>query len=113
MRGFIKTIGLGLGLTLGGSLVYALYISEAARLLLIFVGGALMFGTVILITVYMINRQWINSMGEQRTIHNYRYQVGQPAASSPVYHQNQPHYPELPPPPVWGANGQSGDDPIA
>lgn len=113
MRGFIKTIGLGLGLTLGGSLVYALYISEAARLLLIFVGGALMFGAVILVTVYMINRQWIKSMGEQRTIHNYRYQVGQPAASPPPVYQSQAYYPELPPPPAWGANGQSDDDLIA
>ena len=75
MKGFLTVTALGCGLTLGGGIIYALLVSESARLLGMFLLGAFLFGSTVLVTVLFINRQWAKTLGEHRTTHNHRYQI--------------------------------------
>jgi hypothetical protein len=86
MKGFLGVVGLGCGLALGGSVTYALFVSESARLLGMFLLGAVLFGSTVMLTALAINRQWAKLIGEQRTTHNHRYQI------------------QHSPPPVWDPN---------
>lgn len=82
VKGCVNLIGLGFGLALGGGLVYALYISESARLIAMFLLGAFLLGGTVLATALLINRQWIRGV-DHRTINNYRLQA--PPTYPPVY----------------------------
>jgi hypothetical protein len=75
MRTFLGVGGLGFGLAVGGGLVYALYSSESARLLSMFLLGAFLFGSTVLLTALFINRQWTKALGQSRTTHHHRYQL--------------------------------------
>jgi hypothetical protein len=73
--------GLGIGLVVGGGVVYAFYISEAMRLVTVGVGAFLLAALTIGGTALVVNRQWTKALGAQshRTIHNHRYPTyGQP-----------------------------------
>lgn len=75
MKSFAGITGLGFGLAVGGGLVYALYSSESARLLSMFLLGAFLFGSTVLLTALFINRQWTKALGQSRTSHHHRYQL--------------------------------------
>ena len=81
MKRFITWLGLGIGLVVGGGVVYAFYISEAMRLVTVGVGAFLLAALTIGGTALVVNRQWTKALGAQshRTIHNHRYApYGQP-----------------------------------
>jgi hypothetical protein len=96
---FLSVVGLGVGLALGGGLLYGLFTSETARLVTMFLLGAFLFGSTVLLTTLFINRQWARVVGEQRTTHNHRYQINHPQLPPPAWEQSpvQPQ-PELLPP---------------
>lgn len=75
MKRLISWFTLGLGLVVGGGLVYAFYLSEAMRLVTVGVGAFLLAALTIGGTALAVNRQWTNALGAQshRTIHNHRY----------------------------------------
>ncbi len=75
MKSFMGVVGLGFGLAVGSGLVYALYSSESARLLSMFLLGAFLFGSTVLLTALFINRQWTKALGQSRTSHHHRYQL--------------------------------------
>lgn len=75
MKSFMGVVGLGFGLAVGGGLVYALYSSESARLLSMFLLGAFLIGSTVLLTALFINRQWTKALGQSRTSHHHRYQL--------------------------------------
>ena len=107
MKLFLSVVGLGIGLALGGGALYALYSSETARLVTMFLLGAFLFGSTVLLTALFINRQWARAVGEQRTTHNHRYQINHSQLPSSAW-DNSPVQPQpelLPPLPdkarVW------------
>ena len=75
VKRFVLCFGLGVGLVIGGSLVYAFFISEMARLVLVGLGAFLLAAVTIGGTALAVNRQWTNALGAQthRTTHNHRY----------------------------------------
>ena len=99
MKLFLSVAGLGIGLALGGGILYALSTSESARLVTMFLLGAFLFGSTVLLTALFINRQWTRAIGEQRTTHHHRYQINHPQLSPPAW-DNAPVQPppELLPP---------------
>ncbi len=109
MKLFLSVVGLGIGLALGGGALYALYTNETARLVTMFLLGAFLFGSTVLLTALFINRQWTRAIGEQRTTHNHRYQINRSSLPSPAW-DNSPVHPQselLPPLPdkakIWEA----------
>ena len=99
MKRFLGIAGLGFGLALGGGLVYALHTSESTRLMVVFLLGALVFGSAVLLTAMLVNRQWTRAIGQQRTTHNYRYQA--PQIPPAVFPSPEQRAPDLLPPPEW------------
>lgn len=89
MRGFFSVIGFGLGLALGAGIIYGLLTSESARLLVMFLLGAILFGGVVLVTALMINRQWTRSIEGLRPL-------------SPQVRIDAPPWPQMPPGQSWG-----------
>ena len=75
MKRLLTWFSLGLGLTLGGGVVYAFYISEAMRLVTVGIGAFLLAALTIGGTALIVNRQWTKALGAQshRTTHNHRY----------------------------------------
>jgi hypothetical protein len=75
IKRFVVWFGLGVGLVIGGSLVYAFFISEMARLVMVGLGAFLLAAVTIGGTALAVNRQWTNALGAQthRTTHNHRY----------------------------------------
>ena len=114
MKRLIIWFGLGLGLTLGGGVVYAFYISEAMRLVTVGIGAFLLAALTIGGTALLVNRQWTKALGAQshRTTHNHRY----PAYGSPqprVWEGMMPlQTPEVLPPtlPTFDVDVQMGRD---
>jgi Flp pilus assembly protein protease CpaA len=100
MKRFFSVLGFGFGLATGGGLIYALLVSESARLMITFLLGALVFGGTVLITTILVNRQWTKAIGEQRSTYNHRYQVYPQQPSSPMGPAMWSGQPEalLPPP---------------
>jgi hypothetical protein len=72
---FTNVIGLGVGLALGGGLIYGFFISEALRLLVVGLGAFILAVITIGGTALLINRQWIRTLEGHRTTHNHRYKV--------------------------------------
>ncbi len=79
MKRFMMVVGLGLGITLGGGIIYAFYVSEAARLIAVGVGAFLLAALTIGGTALAVNRQWTGALGSHRTTHHHRYQLSQPS----------------------------------
>ncbi|GEM_PF-2913299 len=107
MKLFLSVVGLGIGLALGGGILYGLFTSETARLVTMFLLGAFLFGSTVLFTALFINRQWTQAVGEQRTTHHHRYQINH-AQLPPTAWDNAPVQPQpelLPPLPdkarIW------------
>ena len=75
MNRFWGFFGLGLGIALGGGLLYAFVISETFRLLAVGLGAFLLAALTIGGTALLVNRQWANALGRQRTTHHHRYQL--------------------------------------
>ena len=75
MKRLLTWFSLGLGLTLGGGVVYALSISEAMRLVTVGIGAFLLAAMTIGGAALIVNRQWTKALGAQshRTTHNHRY----------------------------------------
>ncbi len=90
MKRFVTLIGLGVGLTLGGSLVYAFFTSEAARLLVVGLGAFVLAAITIGGTALLVNRQWTRALGTHKTTHNHRYRIQPQPAWDTMPHQQQP-----------------------
>ncbi len=106
LKKFIIWLGLGLGLTLGGGLIYAFYVSEAMRLLAVGVLAFVLAAATIGGTALLVNRQWTKALGSQthRTTHNHRY---------PPYNNTLPparQWSEMLPPPLPTLEMEAGQD---
>ena len=75
MKRLLGWFGLGLGLAVGGGVVYAFYLSEAMRLVTVGIGAFLLAAVTIGGTALLVNRQWTRALGAQshRTTHHHRY----------------------------------------
>ncbi len=82
MKRFITLFSLGLGLALGGGLIYAFYTSEAMRLVVVGLGGFLLAAVTIGGTALLVNRQWTGAVSAGRNTHHHRYQVTSPVAQA-------------------------------
>ena len=117
IKRFVVWFGLGVGLVIGGSLVYAFFISEMARLVMVGLGAFLLAAITIGGTALVVNRQWTNALGAQshRTTHNHRYPP-YPALPSQAWDGQSPWgQPDLLPPRlpvVEGEMRQSEEDEI-
>ena len=104
MKRLMTGFSLGLGIALGGGVIYAFYISEAMRLVTVGIGAFLLAAITIGSTALIVNRQWTKALGAQshRTTHNHRYpNYNVPPAS--VWDGTLPAWqepPELLPPPL-------------
>lgn len=113
MKTLISAAGVAFGLALGLSLTYALYANEAARLVFMFIFGAVLIGSTVLLTALAINRQWTKSLPDHRVTHHHRYQIptSQPTNYPTTQSPNHQPYDLLPPPPSgyepWPFNGHS------
>ncbi len=92
MKRITTLIGLGVGLALGGGLVYAFFTSEAARLLVVGLVAFVLAAFTIGGTALLVNRQWTRALGAHRTTHNHRYrtQIQPPMWGEPMPRQQQP-----------------------
>jgi len=103
MKRFLTIIALGIGLAVGGGLVYAFYTSEAVRLVVVGLAAFLLAAATIGGTTLAVNRQWAATVGAGRTTHHHRYQMQSPPGNL-VIPQNQapPHdWGHLLPPHSW------------
>lgn len=92
MKSLIRYTALGFGLAIGTGLIYALFTSEMARLvifgLFLFILGASIVGLALLLN----NRQWTHALGMWRPPStNNRYQLLPPAHSQPPNYYSIPH----------------------
>ena len=113
IKRFVVWFGLGVGLVIGGSLVYALFISEMARLVMVGLGAFLLAAITIGGTALAVNRQWTKALGAQshRTTHNHRY-PSYPSLPSQAWDGQSPWgaHDLLPPRlPVEGSNPRPSD----
>lgn len=97
---FLKTLAFAFGLALGGGLLYALAVSESARLVAMFLLGAFLFGSTVLLTALAVNKQWSKVIGEQKTVHTHRYSINGPSGGPPAFEPPERQQ-ELLPPLVW------------
>jgi hypothetical protein len=95
MNRFWTFFGLGLGIAVGGGLLYAFVVSETFRLLAVGLGAFLLAALTIGGTALLVNRQWANTLGRQRTTHHHRYQLSQLPAPAQTW---EPPSPDLLPP---------------
>ena len=107
----LRYTGLGFGLAIGGGLVYALFTSEMARLvifgLFLFILGASIVGLALLVN----NRQWTQALGMRRPPNTTnRYEL-----LPPPYQQPSPYYnvPESLPQIEGNSEIIANDDPVA
>lgn len=128
MQRFLTMIGLGLGLALGGGLVYSVITDETARLFIIaitmFILGATIVGVCIVAGNYLMVRAFTSR--QERTTINYRPPAALPRVevfppwSSPSALPAPPSWQALGPPqtgyPVprtWEQRDEAGDDYVA
>ena len=94
MKKFIALVGIGMGLTIGGGLVYAFYTNEAVRLVTVGLIAFLLAAATIGGTTLAVNRQWAGAVGSSRTTHHHRYQMpsapGAGAGGMVIPARNQP-----------------------
>jgi hypothetical protein len=108
MRRFLTMVGLGLGLALGGGLVYSLITNELARLFIIavtmFILGATIVGGCVVAGNFLLARAFTGR--QERTTVNYRPSVAPPRADAfPPWSSA----PTLPAPSPWQAVGPYRD----
>lgn len=101
MRGFLSLIGLGMGLALGGGMVYVLSTNEALAMAFLMIGMFLLGCTIFGLFAFLLNRQWARSVfGTPGQVTN-NYRVIQPTQPLPPIYGNydpwvwtqQPYYP--------------------
>ena len=105
MKRFMALVGIGMGLTIGGGLVYAFYTNEAVRLVTVGLAAFLLAVVTIGGTTLAVNRQWAGAVGSSRTTHHHRYQMQSPpgAGELVIPGRNQPtnDWSALLPPLTW------------
>lgn len=117
VKRFIVWFGVGVGLVIGGSLVYAFFISEVARLVMVGLGAFVLAAVTIGGTALAVNRQWTKALGAQshRTTHNHRYPPYPVLPANTGNGQSPWEPPDLLPPPLPVLEGelrQSEEDEI-
>ncbi len=108
VKRFVVWLGLGIGLVIGGSLVYAFFISEMARLVVVGLGAFVLAAVTIGGTALAVNRQWTRALGAQshRTTHNHRYPPYPSLPSNAWDGQSPWGPPDLLPPPLPVLEGE-------
>lgn len=113
----MKWLGLGLGLSLGGGLVYVLITSTTALIVTAIFGAFVLGGLFMAGPVLLVNRQWTNALGAGKSVTNNKWSLPE-FPTPPVSYWQQPGGGQLPQPdyqfPMIEAGGVPFDDgPVA